>query len=72
MFKKRYGIVKTKTVIYYPVKKYGEMTEKETVVGDVSLLYKSDSQEDRDKKFKEVFTKGYFDLYIDDRNYNNH
>ena len=65
MFKKKYGIVETKTVIHYPIKKYGEMTEKETVVGGVSLLYKSDSQEDRDKKFKEVFTKGYWDEWYD-------
>ena len=61
MFKKRYGILKTETIIHYPVKKYGEMTEKEIESRGVSLVCNCDSQKDRDKKFKEIFTKGYWD-----------
>ncbi len=59
MFKKLYGVIVTKTVIYYPVKRYWQWTEERTCVEDfMNLEYESESPEERDAYFKEVFTKG--------------
>ena len=62
MFKKKYGILKTKVVTEYPIKKYYELTEKYTYTETLgSLIFASDSEKEREEAFNKIFTSEHWD-----------